>query len=85
MVAQGKRPVSYSTMADDLKAWCRKECIPELTLHSGRRGGCTLAVEIGLDKMTVQKIGNWSSNAVEDYYQPSRVGVGFTRRAVRSM
>ena len=85
VLAQVSRPVSYSTVAEQLKAWCRRECIPDLTLHAGRRGGCTLAVEVGLDKLSIQKIGNWSSNVVEDYFQPRRAGIGFTRRAVRSM
>ena len=85
VVAQVKRPVGYGTVAAQLKKWCRREQVPDLTLHSGRRGGCTLAVAVGLDKMTIKKIGDWSSDAVKEYFQPKQAGIGFTRRALRKL
>ena len=72
-------------MAAQLKKWCRRDRVPDLTLHTGRRGGCTLAVAVGLDKMTIKRIGEWSSDAVDDYFQPKKAGIGFTRRALREL
>ena len=31
-----------------------------------------LAVECGMDRMTIQRVGNWSLDAVEGYYQPGK-------------
>ena len=39
VVAQVKRPVGYGTVAAQLKKWCRRDRVPELTPHAGRRGG----------------------------------------------
>ena len=51
-------------------------------MHSERRGGVTLAVEYGIDKMTIQRVGNWSLDAVEGYYQPEKAGVMFTEKTL---
>ena len=59
MVAQGAYYAGYSTAAMQLKRFCLKNSIPVLTMHSGRRGGVTLAVECGMDRMTIQRVGNW--------------------------
>ena len=64
-------------VAAQLKDFCLRNEIPVLTLHSGHRGGVTLAVECGIDKMTIKKVGNWSSEAVDDYFMPKRAGVSF--------
>ena len=85
IVVQGKYSVGYSTVAAQLKDFCRKNDIPVLTLHSGRRGGVTLAVECGIDKMTIKKVGNWSSEAVDGYYMPRRAGVNFTAKALKKL
>ena len=85
VVAQGSRFVGYSTAALQLKQFCLRNAIPVLTMHSGRRGGVTLAVECGLDKMTIQHVGQWSSDAVDGYFHPVRAGVGFTERALRRL
>ena len=85
IVVQGKYSVGYSTVAAQLKEFCLKNDIPVLTLHSGRRGGVTLAVECGIDKMTIKKVGNWSSEAVDDYYVPRRAGVDFTAKALKKL
>ena len=58
IVAQGTHCVGYSTAAMQLKRFCLRNIIPALTMHSGKRGGVTLAVECGIDKMTIQRVGN---------------------------
>ena len=40
-----------------------KNDIPVLTMHSGRRGGATVAVEMGMAKNVIQVVGSWSSGA----------------------
>merc|ERR1712163_34525 len=49
VVAQGNYYISYSSSALQLKNFCIKNGIPPLTIHSGRRGGATAAVEAGID------------------------------------
>lgn len=39
--------------------------------HSCRKGGCTAAVEAGVDLRKVSKHGRWKSNAVEVYVKDS--------------
>ena len=85
IIAQGEHMVGYSTVAAQLKDFCIRNEIPVLTLHSGRRGGVTLAVECGIDKMTIKKVGNWSSEAVDDYFMPKRAGVSFTSKAIKKL
>ena len=80
IVAQGEHMV-----AAQLKDFCLKNEIPVLTLHSGRRGGVTLAVECGIDKMTIKKVGNWSSEAVDGYFMQKKAGVSFTSRAIKKL
>ena len=82
-VAQPATCISYGAVVAQLKGWCRSNGIPALTLHSGRRGGVTLAVECGIDRMNIQNIGKWSSDQVDGYFQPKKAGVRFTRRAIR--
>ena len=82
-VAQPATCISYSSVADQLKKWCLWNKIPILTLHAGRRGGVTLAVECGIDRMHIQSIGKRSSDQVDGYFQPKKAGVRFTRRALR--
>ena len=53
VVAQGAYNVGYSTAAMQLKRFCLKNSIPVLTMHSGRRGGVMLAVECGMDRITI--------------------------------
>ena len=54
IIAQGKHSVGYSTVAAQLKGFCLKNDISVLTLYSGCRGGVTLVVECGVDKMTIK-------------------------------
>ena len=61
-------------MAAQLKDFCLRNEMPVLTLHSGCRGGVILAVECGIDKMTIKKVGNWSSEAVDGYFMPKNAG-----------
>ena len=81
MVAQGERWVSYGMVARQLNEFCLRNDIPVLTMHSGHRGGVTLAVDCGIDKMTIKKIGEWSFDAVDGYFLLKRAGVEFTSRA----
>ena len=85
IIAQGKHSVGYSTVAAQLKDFCLRNDIPVLTLHSGRRGGVTLAVDCGIEKMTIKKVGNWSSEAVEGYFMPRKAGVNFTSKALKRL
>ena len=85
LVALGKRWVSYGMVARQLKEFCLKNDIPVLTMHSGRRGGATLAVNCGIDKMTIKKIGEWSSDAMDGYFLPKRAGVEFTSRVIKRL
>ena len=85
IAAQGEHMVGYSTVAAQLRDFCVKNEIPVLTLHSGRRGGVTLAVECGIDKMTIKKVGNWSSEAVDGYFMPKKAGVTFTSKAIKKL
>ena len=77
--------VGYSTVAAQLRDFCVKNEIPVLTLHSGRRGGVTLAVECGIDKMTIKKVGNWSSEAVDGCFMPKKASVTFTSKAIKKL
>ena len=70
VVAQGSYYISYSSSALQLKNFCLKCGIPPLTMHSGRRGGATTAVDAGIDRMNIQAIGNWSSDCVDSYFYP---------------
>ena len=65
-------------VATQLKEFCLRNDMPVLTIHSGQRGGVTLAVDCGIDKMTIKKVGQWSSEAVDGYFLPKKAGVKFT-------
>ena len=78
MVKIGHKYVSYSVSEVQLKRFCVKNDIPDLTMHSGRRGGVTVAVEMGMARNMIQAVGNWSSGAVDGYYHPLEPGVEFT-------
>ena len=57
VVVLGEQWVSYGMVARQLKEFCLRNDIPVLTMYSSRRGGVTLAVECGVDKMTIKKVG----------------------------
>ena len=59
-VAQGVYYVGYSMVATQLKKFCLKNSILVLMMYLGRRGGVTLAVECKMDRMTIQRVENWS-------------------------
>ena len=59
----GHEYVSYSASAVQLKRFCAKNDIPVLIMHSGRRGGVTVAVEMGMARNVIQAVGSWSSGA----------------------
>ena len=85
VVAQGSYYISYSSLALQLKNFCLKCGIPPLTMHSGRRGGATAAVDAGIDRMNIQAIGNWSSDCVDSYFCPRRAGVKFTSSVIKKL
>ena len=55
-----------------------KNDILNLTMHCSRRGGLTVAVEMGMPRNMIQAVGNWTSGAVDSYYHPLEPGVEFT-------
>ena len=85
IVAQRKYYISYSSCALQLKKFCLNSGIPPLTLHSGRRGGATAAVEAGIDRFYLKEMGNWTSDAVDSYFCPRRVGVKCTSRLINKL
>ena len=85
VVAQGGYYISYSSSALQLKNFCVKNRIPILTMHSGRRGGVTAAVDVGIDRMNIMAVGNWSSDIVDSYFCPRRAGVKVTKRLIKEL
>ena len=85
VVAQGGYFIIYSSSALQLKNFCVKNRIPVLTMHSGRRGGVTAAVDVGIDRMNIKAIGNWSSDVVDSYFCPRRAGVKVTERLIKEL
>ena len=77
VVKIGHEFVSYNASALQLKMFCIKNDIPNLTMHSGRRGGMTAAVEMGMARNVIQAVGNWTSGAVDSYYHWLEPGVEF--------
>ena len=51
--------------------------ISGLTLHSGRIGGATVAVELGATREDVKKAGGWKSDAVDVYIRDREDVVSF--------
>ena len=85
VIAQGGYFISYNSSALQLKNFCIKNRIPVLTMHSGRRGGVTAAVGVGVDRMSIKAVGNWSSDVVDSYYCPRRVGVNVTELMIKEL
>ena len=85
VVAQGGLSISYSSSAAQLRHFCVSNKIPVLTLHSGRRGGVTAAVEAGLGKIEIQSLGNWSTDTVTRYFCPKKAGVTCSSRILRNI
>ena len=56
-----------------------------LMMHSSRRGGVTVAVEMGMARNMIQAVGNWSSEAVDGYYHLLEPGVEFTEGLLRRL
>ena len=44
-----------------------------------------LSVECGMDKMTIKKVGQWSSDTVEGYFLSEKAGVEFTSKAIKRL
>ena len=63
VVKIGHQYVCYSASAAQLKRFCARNDILVLTMHSGRRGGATVAVEMGMARNVIQAVGSWSSGA----------------------
>ena len=85
VVAQRGYFISYSSSALQLKNFCVKNRIPVLTLHAGRRGGVTAAVGVGVGRMEIMAVGNWSSDTVDTYYQPCCVGVKVSELLIKEL
>ena len=54
-------------------------------MHSGRRGGVTVAVEMGMARNMIQAVGNWTSRTVDSYYHPLEPGVEFAEGLLRRL
>ena len=85
MVKIGHKFVSYNASASQLKMFCLKNDILNLMMHSGRRGGMTVAVEMGMARNMIQAVGNWTSGAVDTYYHPLEPGIEFTEGLLRRL
>ena len=85
VVAPGGYFISYSSSALQLKNFCVKNRIPVLTMHAGRRGGVTAAVDVGINRMNIKAVGNWSSDEVDSCYCPRRAGVKVTERLIKEL
>ena len=85
VVAQRGYFIGYSSCSLQLKNFCVKNRIPVLTLHAGRRGGVTAAVGVGIDRMEIMAVGNWTSDAVDGYFNPRRVGVKVSERLIKEL
>ena len=85
VVKIGREFVSYNASALQLKMFCIKNDIPNLTMHSSRRGGMTAAVEMGMARNVIQAVGNWTSGAVDTYYHPLEPGIEFTEGLLRRL
>ena len=68
-----------------LRNFCISNKIPVLTLHSGRRGGVTAAVEAGLSKIEIQSLGNWSTDTVTKYFCPKKAGIQCSSRIIKNL
>ena len=44
-----------------------------------------LAVDCGIDKITIKKVDQWSSDTLDGYFLPERAGVEFTSRAIKRL
>ena len=85
VVKIGHEFVGYSASAMQLKRFFITNGIPVLMMHSGRRGGATVALEMGMMKTKFQVVRNWSSNAVDGYFYLLEPGVEFTEGLLRRL
>lgn len=74
--------VGYSSSALQLQRFCLTNNIPQLTMHSGRRGVASVAMEMGIERTKIQVCGNWLSNAIDDYFYPVKSGVEYTKKVL---
>lgn len=58
----GHEYLGYSVSAMQLKRFCMINGILVLTMHSGRRCGAMVAMEMGMTKTQIQAVGNWISS-----------------------
>ena len=66
------RVASSKKFQDTMRRWTRSVGLPEefcvrVTLHGFRSGGCTDAINAGMDIYQIMEQGRWSSRAVEMY------------------
>ena len=45
----------------------------------------TAAVDVGIDSMNIMAVRNWSSDIVDTYFCPRRVGVKVTERLIKEL
>ena len=54
-------------------------------MHAGRQGGVTAAVGAGIGRMEIMAVGNWTSDAVDGYFNPRRVGVKVSEQLIKEL
>ena len=83
MVANSNLYLGYSSSALQLKRFCLTNNIPQLTMHSGRGGAATVAMDMGIKRTKIQVCGNCSSSAVDGYFYPVELGVEYTKKVLQ--
>ena len=52
-------------------------------MHSGRRGTVTAPLEKRVPRTSIILCGGWTSNTVDEYFHPERLGVKFSKMILR--
>jgi len=73
-IGEPSKPLSGNTPNHIVKKFIRGIGLDDETFgsHSCRRGGCTSAIEAGLDIRTVARHGRWRSSAINTYIVDSK-------------
>ena len=59
-------------------------CLDDIRVWNESQLGM-LAVECGMDKVTIKKVGQWSSDTVEGYFLSEKARVEFTLKAIKRL
>ena len=66
---QGFQPLTAHIFSTRIQACLQAEGLPQglIATHSFRRGGASLAYKAGVDTETIRQLGDWRSDAFQDY------------------